>query len=439
MNEPALLARQLVARLGDDIDTILPAPPNAPTPQVNDAARPDGAVVQLRQVAGLTAGDTINLPSGQFEFGEKPAGTDGGTETDHDEATAFSLNVDESGDVIIDPGESPVRLDGRRISTSHRVGQQTIDVGSARFVALRAGDRARSNLGSTPRLMPRSIVIPRLKEPTVPQGNWRKRGDRRVSDTEALRSANDEARDLIAAEGQRQAQERWTVHLDPTRISDLLEIGPGALWQRPAGHWHFGSAAIAAADLTWRPELVGDTSRLDDPELLAYGVIPSAPLVADLRQGPLGIVGLRAAALAVARHVIVTFATASPASDLELAVLTTDLGDADWAWTTGLPHTSGDDSGNPMPVIVVDDLRILADDSIRGAIQDPRSAGAILIADHLEDLPNYCSTTIVIARNGTAVVSDHRSGTRMTNATPIGISGTTAEAATSRLRDASLS
>ena len=120
------------------------------------------------------------------------------------------------------------------------------------------------------------------------------------------------------------------------------------LWERRSDHDDFLHLFAGIADIDWRPP-VKDSHQEHPPEvdeLLDSQRLSAAPVGVDLSDGGVvGIVGDRAACLAVARSLVCQAATHQGPADLTIGVFVDPGREADWEWSKWLPHTRNRRSG----------------------------------------------------------------------------------------------
>ncbi len=428
--------------------------------------------LEFRQIAGLMAGEVMDLTPGTYEFGSEETGTIG-----------FSFNVSADGSIIVVPGTKGIHLDTERIWDPTPLDGRTINAGSARFqvgrrrpeqrdrreiisgvapqiheaiVAVRLpSDTQTSAVGAiAPPVNPSQLAPLTHAEPTTFGGFLGR--NRRPSITD-LSPAPPPAplaptpaapipsalvpRMTVANAGLTQhhlserllrartalATQRRDQHPNPEDIARRARTGSALCWNRRSDHWHFGQVTIATADVPWQPRLDNpeDLSETDRAMVQRLSTLPSVPITADLRVGPLGIVGSRQATLACARHIMTSMATLSSSDYLTITVLADAERRNSWDWAHRLPHTGGA-SESAMPLLVVDGIEQLNDNGFGMALTDPGGVGAVLLANDARSLPPTCSTVMILHEAGTATILNHREGTTVSGATPHGISTTLA-------------
>ena len=125
------------------------------------------------------------------------------------------------------------------------------------------------------------------------------------------------------------------------------------LWERRAAHGDWLRLRAGLGDTNWLPPLIeprGARTEHLESILASYANVRDAPIEVDLSAGGVvGIVGPRAAAVAVARALLVQAVVHHGPADLLVAVFARPAAHADWDWTKWLPHTrSPDGSGRLM-------------------------------------------------------------------------------------------
>lgn len=144
---------------------------------------------------------------------------------------------------------------------------------------------------------------------------------------------------------------------DPAEIQRRAAAPSTRLWERRPGHPDWLHLRIGLGDAPWEPPV--RTERRSQPEevrtVLRDGSrITDAPVMVDLTSGGVvGLVGSRAATVALARSLVVQAATLHGPADLPAVVLCGEDRDPDWDWTKWLPHTA-DPSGSGQRIISAD-------------------------------------------------------------------------------------
>ncbi len=446
MNESVAPARRLALRLGDDLDRLLESPDLETTQPEVVVSPPANAALELRQVAGLTAGSSMPLGIGAYQFGpsDHGRGLDLGDPTD----VGFTVAVSEDQTVTLHPSpetRQAVRVDGVHIFEPTVIElDQVIDAGSARFqlAPKRAIQRRRRTLQRVDRAMALfepDVPTPTIEEIAAIQEAHPRRRNRspisRLSRKEVLAEdpvAQHFVSVLRAHRAEVMANRRLT-HPDPEALLHQARHAADLAWDCDRTHHAFAEVAIAYGDEPWQPrfshpERVPDGASTALQELF---LAPSVPQIADLRRGPLGIVGDRNSTLAVARQILVTVAVRSAPEDVALMVMADEEREADWAWAAHAPHAQQRFEG-ALPIVFVDDV-----DQLDGDLADPLleagGFGTILLSETVDELPPICPTVMTIDAHGGATVVQHENHTTVIGATPIGLSPELAASAMSSL------
>ncbi|MGI8663105.1 MAG: FtsK/SpoIIIE domain-containing protein [Acidimicrobiales bacterium] len=214
-------------------------------------------------------------------------------------------------------------------------------------------------------------------------------------------------------------------------LPDLAEVTRWAcapsvrLWERRGVHGDFLRVRAGTGDVPWLPSLDGPSSaHAEDVEsiLASHRRLVDVPLELDLSAGgAVGVVGDRAAALAVARGIVVQAAVHQGPADLAIAVLTADEADRDWEWAKWLPHTravggvallargrteaaaiaealvaAGSAPLHPNALVVVDGEQLLEGrrSPVRALLQGRAALSGIVVAASLDRLPAACTAVI---------------------------------------------
>jgi hypothetical protein len=319
MNPPRPLAHDLVARLGTALGTL------------GDEDRPAMrlASVELRQIAGLTAGGSLPLAVGTHELG--PADAVGPKlETGEVGAVAFRLTVDEDRTVRIAVGTGEVRIDGEPVGQPRIVGGGIIDAGSAAFVVrptriqVVEGDTA--DLG--PLTAPRRIQVP--ASPAAPAGGLRHRRARLDHERRMAETAGRLASALRQAAAQSAAVRR-AAYPDPEELVHRARYGE-PLWQRGPQPVAPGLLPVALGSAPWQPpvDVAGPVDDAISQVLATHRTVHLVPLLVDLGAGTLAVAGPRRATLAVVRYLVLALSVTLPPELLAVALSTT--APDEWRW-----------------------------------------------------------------------------------------------------------
>jgi DNA segregation ATPase FtsK/SpoIIIE, S-DNA-T family len=214
-------------------------------------------------------------------------------------------------------------------------------------------------------------------------GRERARGDREFN--EALVKFR---RALLTAR-QNEVSRRRAAFPDAAEILRRA-TGPSVkVWERRPAHDDFLKVSVGAARVPFTPPLDSPSGEqpIEIEEAIAQlGWLPSAPLVTDLTAGhTLGVVGDRAAALALARWVICQLAVHHGPADLRIAVLTEPDRAAQWDWVKWLPHVRSTDEASGRHLLAAapeDQTAVLDELSVsppRGAPGEEAPAGPVTL------------------------------------------------------------
>ncbi len=461
-------------------------------------------IVSLDQVAGLSSGGSVELPAGRYRFGESET-ISGALEMGDVAVAAFELDVSSDGVVVVHPFGN-VRLNGRRLQTPAIVGERVISVGSAQFAVTAVAPSHRRTLPSrafhrTPRRVspaPDVVLVtparpsaimrrPRLSwvmmfapvpiaafmayfynprfaifalmGPIMVLGRWFDGKRQNRIDTERY---NAELIDVKFRFGEQldslietEAEHDRTSNPSPAALLRRIRTLDSRLWERRPGHDDFANVAIGWADRPWEPTL-GNGNQLDE---VFFGVakqrenVPSVPITADLIAGPLGIVGSRAASMAVVRAVVTSCVALSGPSDIPITLVTSPERAAEWDWMKWLPHLGRppriattthqletlveqqsvvhepsafgkEPPPRPIPVFIVDELSMLQAQasSLRRALAAGHGVSAVIIAEDPDQLPASCASILELGDDGTGTFTDIHSQRVVADLTPVGAS-----------------
>lgn len=211
-----------------------------------------------------------------------------------------------------------------------------------------------------------------LLSPVMMLGNWvsaRRRAGREFkgatrSYREALARLDDDLAAAVAGERAR----REALLPDGAEVARRAHLPSVWLWERRPGHADFLTLRVGTGDMRWAPPLARARAASPPAEVAElaerHGVLPLAAVDVGLGDGPVGIVGDRAAALALARSLVCQTAVHHGPADVALVVLTADGRAHEWDWAKWLPHTRLPDgtgrllaAGRPTADALVDALR----------------------------------------------------------------------------------
>jgi hypothetical protein len=406
--------------IADDGEAALDSEPNPVAGKTADASSVLRSLeLEMRQVAGLTAGSTIALTPGKaYEFSESTKGV------------SFGIKVLEDGQVIVLPGSVQAIVNDVEATEPVFLGNGILQVGSACFSVRPArppvSDTPRSEERHDAEAMPGAIAVPPLDRSSGPPARGRV-GDP-TTPAGAFLDTVRRTRDAVA-------ERHRLTHPDPEEIkSRLIRLEPG-LWERDTDHRLFARFSVAYATIPWQP-------RFDTPELIPeqlhqaivdMSLLPWVPVTATLQRGPLGIVGSRAAVLACARHAVVSLAALSAPGDIGFWVVTGRRHLEDWQWTTSLPISMSPEGDGSFMVAVVDGMNRFEKAGLGRDDVDSGRIGLIALATDEAELPERCGTVIRLQPDGSAAVTNHLGET--VPGTPIGVTKDFALDAATRIAD----
>ena len=296
-----------------------------------------------------------------------------------------SQPVDEAQPIRL--GSSQLRL--RRVDTGDRpLGSSVEHATSAGRILLNRPPRAAIPPEPTPLLLPDpikdrenprlsivSLIVPvlfavvmvtvtrdprfglfALMSPLMAIGNYvsnrRKVKSERLSDASTHADALERLqRELVRGVQQERARR---LHLGPDllELRRRIEVPSSRLWERRLTSEDALVARIGSGDVPWSPPIDKAGPALeeiaDDVQVVLdeFTAIDDVELLADLREGVLGIHGDRDRSRAAIRALTLQLATAHGPSDLRIAVLTDEESRREWSWIEWLPHaTVSDGSG----------------------------------------------------------------------------------------------
>lgn len=130
---------------------------------------------------------------------------------------------------------------------------------------------------------------------------------------------------------------------DPAELLRRIEEPSTRLWERRPGHGDWLHLRAGIGPEAWTPPIHGDRRGQAEEVREVIRVasrIADAPVLVDLDGGGVvGVVGPRAAALAVARSLVVQACALHGPADLPALVMTAPERAGDWDWAKWLPHT----------------------------------------------------------------------------------------------------
>jgi hypothetical protein len=392
------------------------------------ATAPELGPLELRQIAGLTSGSTMPLEPQCYDFAQD------------DGVVGFQIQVDRNDRAVVIPHATTTKIDTVEIDGPSVIGLGVLDVGSARFLARHRREHKRA----TDWLDLHDAVDrpePLVQVPTNLGGRAdgsgkpikRRRGRRGKRDAErdagkrpTLDAASWEFIERIRSTRIELTDRERYLHPDPAELAERARQRAPILAIRPPGHPLFGKVSVIAADMPWMPRF-DDISAIPDhlgEHLKPLMSLPSQPIAADLMVGPLGIVGNPGARTACARHVITSlYGLSTP--ELRLHVASSPERESVWDWCYEVAPPGPIDIVSTFPIVIVDGMASFAGSGLAHADAIEHKAGAVFLADSVEDLPSYCGTVLQVDGAGSGLLTNNLGN--IIAGTPIGI--TTALAA----------
>lgn len=195
------------------------------------------------------------------------------------------------------------------------------------------------------------LVDPRLAlftllGPAVLAGQWledRRRHRRRGADAGVTRRTDITAFvAAVEAAGMAEASRRRATHPDPAALGEEIEALGSRLWSRRRGHPAFAEVDVGSGPaLSWAPATTGPAEGPAAAVLAAAHLPHGCPAPVALGEARhLGIAGVRAPSLAVARWVVLQLTAHHGPADIRIAVVCTPERASDWSWAGFLPHTT---------------------------------------------------------------------------------------------------
>lgn len=376
-------AAALADRLGDQVEVVLPD-----SEPVIDTGQLSARRVELRQVAGLSAGGEMELEPGRWEFGPGQHSS-GPLQSGDPDRVAFTLLVDEDRRVMIEPGDETVRLDGREVDGLLQVGARTIDAGSARFIVTRPRPKHRRG-GGVERL-------PKDGEPAALAP---------LPPSSISRAA---------------AQERARLHLGPEEIQHRISGGRSRLWNRSVNHPLFATAVVGFGDVPLK-QPGGGRRR---------GAVQSVPVPVSLDLLGLSTVvnGERELQLAVVRQLLMSLVATTHPRDLHIDLQSDQ---PELAFVRELPHAKskgGRRGGRKRPTLLVidQDQPTGGDEAEDGTGQWPVLAdgGALLVVGRRrQPIPDGAQVVLVGDETSLSVRSGGSDRRWFRGLTPVGYAET---------------
>lgn len=374
--------------------------------------------LELRQIAGLTAGNTMDLDATRYNFAES------------DGEVGFSIEVDENERVMVLPGSADASIDTVPVTEPTPLGSGILDVGSGRFLIRPRRERKRATdwldqheIVDQPEpeiAVPGDLADPIIEE-VEPTSRRRFPWPRPVASTvETLDVTTWEFIEKVRETRADVAERERYLHPDPAELAVRAKARAPILGIRPPGHTLFAKVGVMMADMPWIPKFddINDIPESLGPQLKPLLSLPSVPIVADLTVGPLGIAGSRQAALACARHIIVSLYGVST-SDIHLHLAYADSERDAWEWASEITEEppSADEKG--FTVVIADGMDSFERTGIDQQDAIDAKAGMVVLADSVEALPSYCGSVLQVDLVGGGLLTNHHG--HVITGTPIGI------------------
>jgi hypothetical protein len=377
-------------------------------------------ILEMRQVAGLTAGPVMDLHVGSFQFNES------------DSDVGFDLTVAESAEVVVRPGTADAHIDEVALTEPTPLNDAVLNVGSACFTVRppRPAPSAEHRLATLDAVLhrPPAITVPtdlvaesegatQTRSTRFGALFARGEGEPETGLDHGWWEFLETVRDVRSHVAERH---RW-LHPDPEELRSRLQRMDPGLWDRGIEHPLFGRVALAYATIPWEP-------RFDAPERIPtplHGPIremshlPWVPVTANLHHGPLGIAGSRAAVLAAARSVILALASLTVPSDLTLSIVTAKGRVDDWSWTSALPNSLFPNGDDAFLIAIADGMTHFEGAGFEHEAVLRNEMGLVALGESPDDLPEYCGTVLLIGPDGRCQVRNHL-GEQVVG-TPIGV------------------
>ena len=418
VTEAAAAPAHPLETLDDDPETIVIEPDDEPDRRTEPPPRdlsptePAEPQIELRQIAGLTAGMVMPLEDSIYDFAE-------------DGEVRFALEVEDGQRVIVHPGTAAVAVDTVVVREPTTLGRGALDVGSARFVVGPRRERRRATdwldrrdvferdepvIHVPPDLEPYAPVAPPVDDDPKPRrrrkGKRHAEVDEQPEPARPLSAAAWELVDRVRAIRAETAERERYFHPDPAEMMLRADNRAPILGVRPPGHPLFAQVALICADMPWMPHF-DDIHAVPDTvgeHLRPLMSLPSVPVPVDLTVGPLGIVGSRKAVLACARYALLSL-YGSSSTELRLRLDTGFANGDEWAWAEQLCRPGALDDG--FTVSLVDGMvNFPVDDFSHHDALEVR-VGLIVLAETIDELPVYCGSVLQVDDRGTAILTNH--------------------------------
>ncbi len=240
-----------------------------------------------------------------------------------------------------------------------------------------------------------------LLSPVMAIGNWLS-GRRRVrrereGDVRTHRDAMQTLRRELAAASTIERDRRRTLGPDLLEVRRRIELPSSRLWERRPEHDDAMILRLGLGDTPWTPATESSSNTIPDDVAAAVDEaagLTDVEILADLRSGPLGLVGPNVQGAAAARSVLVQLSAHHGPADCQIAIFTTAERLDEWRWAAWLPHTAM--ASEAVQVVVGDAATHLAASILQGVESTgsgPLEQGWVLVVDDVALLHQRSSAT----------------------------------------------
>ena len=240
-----------------------------------------------------------------------------------------------------------------------------------------------------------------LLSPVMAIGNWisgRRRVRReREGDVRTHRDAMSLLRRELSAASATERDRRRTIGPDLLEVRRRIELPSSRLWERRPASDDAMVVRLGLGDSPWTPptEFAGVTVPGDVAEAVdAASGLTNVEILADLRSGPLGLVGPNAQGVSAARSLLLQLAAHHGPADCRIAVFTTPERLDEWRWAAWLPHTAT--ASEAVQVVVGAAATHFATSilqSVEGSGSGPLEHGWVIVVDDVDLLHQRSSAT----------------------------------------------
>ena len=424
----------------------------------------DHPVSELIGTGAANAGDRIALSPGVHRLDE--SGSVGvGVQGDGVQGGTVSLYVDVDGAAQLDPGGSPVVVNGspaRLMMPLHFGDELLMDNDRYRFRAYGAktGTQTRVPFNRPPRSeypsdLPRlvapakppaaqkpmrfgwgALLIPlviggvmafiwspmmaifALFSPAMLLANYYEDKRRaKLSNAENKAAVGEqmvEFRERLDATFRAARAMAWRTAPGPASLVERVLHDDSRLWQRRHDHPDFLEFGLGVGTVPWFPDVTppeGDRAEAADLALAEYNLLTEIPITVDLgRGGVLGLAGHRRRQIELARWLVMQAVSHHGPSDLAVVVVTDD--EAEWDCLKWLPHLQINGDSTQLAVArpgeAADDLLVpllnVGDSDPMAALRDSSGGPAVLVLVDVSDMTSAAASSLrrVLAGEGSA-------------------------------------